>query len=197
MTQKNNATRDPGALDDEPEIATVTIRLLPDAGPFWERGVHISDSPEELHRWLRVSRQTYDDTMAWRARALQSSEADLPDMERQRQSLLDRLRSEVAPAVVVDDGTPVDRVIVHLVDLVLVDGRIQTKDGRVMIGAVEVKELGLGFLDDLVVWRSLYQQMQGGRLPDRRIPEVEDLGTELANQLQSHLIGSYHVVSWA
>ncbi len=58
----------PGAQphdDEDPVVRTVQLRAHEHAGPFWDDEGHLSDDFDELHRWIGISRELFDDAMAW------------------------------------------------------------------------------------------------------------------------------------
>lgn len=89
--------------EDDPEIESVRLRRDTYAGPFWDGGVHISDDFDELHSWLRISRELYDDAMAWNEEYASLRSAPTREWEdahfARGQELLRRLRAEVPPSV--------------------------------------------------------------------------------------------------
>jgi hypothetical protein len=100
------AYRPDGSLPvvDKAEDPTVEIiRLKPDYydGPFWEPDQLLSDDFAELHRWLGISRETYDAAMAWNARwaGRRRQRANLETYEEERQDLIARMRDEAHEGV--------------------------------------------------------------------------------------------------
>ncbi len=104
----DNATR---GDDEDPDVQVVRLRAGTHAGPFWDDEGHLSDDYEELRRWIGISRQLFDDVMAWN-----DDFAANPTVRRDagwsarhlsaRRALTDRLRREVRPGIEVPE--PVD-----------------------------------------------------------------------------------------
>jgi hypothetical protein len=80
---------------EDPEVDYVELRCDEYAGPFWEHRGHLSDDFDELHRWLGISRELYDDAMAWNSRGGDWAEQQRL-LRRLREKLPDRI--EVPPA---------------------------------------------------------------------------------------------------
>lgn len=43
----------------------VNLQLDEHGGPFWDEDGPVSDDFDDVHRWLGISRELYDDAMAW------------------------------------------------------------------------------------------------------------------------------------
>lgn len=54
-------------------------------GPFWDDEGHVSDDFDDVHRWLGITRELYDDVMAWNDE-FAALWGELPE-ERKRQAL--------------------------------------------------------------------------------------------------------------
>jgi len=82
--------------DEEAAVELIRLRPDPDAGPFWEPDQLLSDDFDELHHCLGISRETYDAAMAWSERWADGRQrrADRATCERERQSLIARMRAE-------------------------------------------------------------------------------------------------------
>jgi hypothetical protein len=94
---------DQSATDDgEPLIKVVRLKPNDELGPFFEPEGFISDDFEELHRWLGISRQTYDDAMAWSERWDFRGPRRDPRFEDERQRLVARLRDEVHEGITIE-----------------------------------------------------------------------------------------------
>lgn len=46
-------------------VRTVSLRADEYAGPFWDETSHLSDDFDALHTWIGISRELFDDAMAW------------------------------------------------------------------------------------------------------------------------------------
>ncbi|TYL45354.1 hypothetical protein FXB39_18670 [Nocardioides sp. BGMRC 2183] len=81
----------------------------PEAGPFWEGGVLISNDFDELHKWIGISRELFEDAMAWHEEYASLRTKPNDDWKRQhfdrQRELLQRLASEVRPGIEVDGRT--------------------------------------------------------------------------------------------
>lgn len=83
-------------MTEDEDVAIEVVRLKPnrETGPFWELDQLVSDDFDELHRWLGISRETYDDAMAWSERWDFRGHRRDPNYEQERQRLIARMRDE-------------------------------------------------------------------------------------------------------
>ena len=88
--------------DEDPVIEVVRLKANRELGPFFEPEGLISDDFEELHRWLGISRETFDDAMAWSERwDFRGARRD-PRFETERRILVARLRNEVRDGITIE-----------------------------------------------------------------------------------------------
>ena len=96
--------------DEDPVIRTVRLRAHEHAGPFWDDEGHLSDDFDELHRWIGISRELFDDAMAWNEELASLRSEPTDDWKRhhsaERQELLRRLGHEVHPGIEVSSADP-------------------------------------------------------------------------------------------
>lgn len=95
--------------DEDTAIRRVTLRAHEHAGPFWDDEEHLSDDYDELHRWLGISRELYEDAMAWNEESVASITCNTAQWQRshfqRKQELLRRLGKEIKPGIeVVSEG---------------------------------------------------------------------------------------------
>lgn len=103
----------PGAQphdDEDPVVRTVQLREHEHAGPFWDDEGHLSDDFDELHRWIGISRELFDDAMAWNDELASLRSEPTDDWKRhhsaERQELLRRLGHEVHPSIEISSADP-------------------------------------------------------------------------------------------
>ena len=85
--------------DEDANVEVVVPRPNREAGPFWEPDQLISDDFDELHRWLGISRQTYDEAMAWSELWDFRGYRRHPNYEQERQRLMERLRRKAKEGI--------------------------------------------------------------------------------------------------
>ncbi|GAA4712156.1 hypothetical protein [Nocardioides conyzicola] len=115
-----------GAADldnEDPVIRNVSLRAHEHAGPFWDDEGHLSDDFDELRRWLGISRQLFDDAMAWNEE-LASPQSEPPEDWKRRhfarqQELLRRLGEEVHPGIEVEPPRSQPPLLIQLSRLIM------------------------------------------------------------------------------
>ena len=93
---------DRGSGDHDDEVTNVELMAYEYAGPFWSDEGHLSDEFDDLHRWLGISREVYDDAMSWNADlASVRSDEERAAHRRRGEALAERIRAEVPAGIAV------------------------------------------------------------------------------------------------
>ncbi|GAB2876423.1 hypothetical protein [Nocardioides pacificus] len=169
--------------DTAPDVRCVLLRRETHAGPFWSDEEHLSDDFEELHAWLGISRELYDDAMAWNedyaSLASTPSEAWEDAHFARAQDLLRRLRAEVPSGIRVPEPRETRPVELRLSDRSL---------------DVAILRLPPDLASRLTTWRAegeAYDHATGQN--DAAIFAWEDTGSALAREIQAALRDGYVV----
>jgi len=92
--------------EEDPVVGRVELRNDEYAGPFWDDEEHLSEEFQELHRWLGISRELFDDVMTWNDEFVALRNPPTEQWKRshfvRQQELLRRLAQEVRPGIEVD-----------------------------------------------------------------------------------------------
>jgi hypothetical protein len=174
---------------DEPEVRYVELRHEEYAGPFWDDQGHLSDEYDDLQRWLGISRELYDEAMAW------NSEGGDWTVQ---QHLLRRLRTEVPSHIEVPPPRrhPPRDVLLHRLSVVGRDGeRRLREDSTAGAEAAPLPVLPLELLDDLARWLGQRERFAYGDDEQAAAHFAwEDEGLELCRRLEE-LWGADYTVS--
>ena len=167
-------------------------------GPFRTEALRLAEDYDHVHRRTGMSRELFDDVMAWNARS-----EGLVDVERderarfaEKQQLLRRLRDEVLPGIAVEQPLDDDAVFVGIHALDVEGGRLvhRARDAAAPREPVLIPPLP----DDLA--RRLVSWVLAGRAHDYDDPaqwaEIhahQDQGDRFAGELQAALGTGFHV----
>ena len=182
---------------DDPAISRVDRRRDPYLGPFWEGGVHISDHFEELHRWLGISRDLFDDAVAWNE--AYATHPGVPDAawerthHREAVTLVRRLRAEVRPGIDVAEPRVEVRErgprVLRLSRTRVVAAQAVEVDGwhRRSRGAQTLRRLPADLVRRIGAWQEHAALTEGSE------PTREDEGRAIARALEEALGPGYEV----
>lgn len=166
---------------EDPGVDYVELRCDEYAGPFWEHGGHLSDDFDELHRWLGISRELYDDAMDWNSRGGDWAE---------QQRLLRRLREELPGRIEVPlaRDRPPREVVLFQLRVGGAAGQRQLSEKR-RLGRDEPEPLPLteqGLVDEVAAWLDRRRLFMFGTVENAAALHAwEDQATDLCRRLGS------------
>lgn len=178
------------------------VDLSPDeyAGPFRDTGGSLGDDFDELHRWTGISRELYDDVMAWNDDVTATPGDPLADdtdgLFTRQQDLLRRLGEEVHPGIAVAPPRSVPATQVLLSRL-----RDDEQPGRLVVDggtggpARVLPPVPVGLVDRVQAWLHRRASHATARPSDEVIFAWEDEGAALARDLQQTLGDDYEVIA--
>lgn len=188
--------------DEDPVVCRVELREDEYAGPFWDDEGSLSDDFEELHRWLGISRELFDDAMVWNDEFALLRSKPTDDWKRQhfatQQELLRRLGQEVRPGIEVDSPRAEPPMLVQLSRL-----NVDADSAHLVLWDAEAIETGrakvLPPIPEALTRRALTWIADTGKY-EEATPENsaaifawEDEGSAIARELQQILGDDYRV----
>ena len=185
-------------VDDDPEISEVWLDHDEYAGPWRSNEGVLGDDYDELHRWLGISRQLYDDVMAWNDEAegpLGHDPAVRLAVVELGRHLRERLRRELPPHIRVREPHERRPTMVYLL-LMKVTARgvvAEPLDPRSR-AARALSRLPHPLVERLSAWQEEFRSLSGG-LPDDD-PDVRrwtDGGRAIAAEIEG-VVGPDHEV---
>lgn len=190
--------------DEEPVIRKVRLREHESAGPFWDDEGHLSDDFDELHRWLGISRQLFDDAMAWNDEFASRRSKQTENWKRmhfaRQQELLRRLGQEVHPGIEVDSPRTEPPTLVRLSRL-----NVDADSAQLVLWDEEAIEAGrakaLPPTPEALTRRALVWVADAGKYDEATsensaaIFAWEDEGSAIARKLQQILGDNYRVLA--
>lgn len=196
-----------GAADldnEDPVIRTVSLRADEYAGPFWDDEGHLSDDFDELHRWLGISRQLFDDAMAWNEELASLRNKPTEDWKRhhlaRQQELLRRLGEEVHSGIEVESPRSQPPLLIELSRL-----NVDAETGHLVSWDEEATTTGQAkvlpptpdaLTKRVLAWiadASKYEEATDDN--NSAIFAWEDEGSAIARELGQHLGEDYRVVA--
>ncbi|GAA0980935.1 hypothetical protein ENKNEFLB_03964 [Nocardioides aquaticus] len=181
---------EPAVDEDDDPVRWIGLRPDAYAGPFREKDGVLGDDVDDLHRWTGISRELYDEVMAWNeAHAClrgAPSEAWRDRHHDWQQRLLSRMREEVHPGIEVQAPQAERPTEVSLTGL-----RPEDVRGRRVLDA-----LGAPLAGRVVAWVERGVLLwDADRTDDVAVHDWEDAGAALAREVQEALGPGYEVVA--